>query len=32
MLGVQFAWAVATFVLARLFYNQAVKVLRVAGG
>jgi ABC-2 type transport system permease protein len=32
MLGVQLLWAVFTFVLSRLFYNQAVKVLRVAGG
>ena len=32
MLGVQAAWVVVAFVLTRLFYNQAVKVLRVAGG
>jgi ABC-2 type transport system permease protein len=32
MLAVQVFWAAATFVLTRLFYNQAVKVLRVAGG
>lgn len=32
MLGLQAAWAAATFILARLFFNQAVKVLRVAGG
>jgi ABC-2 type transport system permease protein len=32
MLGVQALWALATFLLCRLFYNQAVKVLRVAGG
>lgn len=32
MLGVQVFWVVATFILTRLFYNQAVKVLRVAGG
>lgn len=32
MLAVQFAWTVATFVLTRLFFNQAIKVLRVAGG
>jgi ABC-2 type transport system permease protein len=32
MLGVQIIWAIATFVLARLFYQQAVKVVRVAGG
>jgi ABC-2 type transport system permease protein len=32
MLFVQLLWAVVLFVLARLFYNQAVKVLRIAGG
>ncbi len=32
MIGVQLAWAAVTYVLSRLFYNQAVKVLRVAGG
>jgi ABC-2 type transport system permease protein len=32
MLGVQLFWAVLTYALSRLFYNQAVKVLRVAGG
>ena len=32
MLGVQLFWAVLTFVLSRLFFNQAVKVVRVAGG
>jgi ABC-type uncharacterized transport system permease subunit len=32
MLGVQAAWAAVTYVLSRLVYNQAVKVLRVAGG
>jgi ABC-2 type transport system permease protein len=32
MLGVQALWVVTAFVLTRLFYNQAVKVLRVAGG
>lgn len=32
MLGVQIAWALITFVASRLFYNQAVKVVRVAGG
>ena len=32
MLVVQVGWAVGLFVLARLFYNQAVKVLRIAGG
>jgi ABC-2 type transport system permease protein len=32
MILVQLAWAVALFILARLFYNQAIKVLRIAGG
>jgi ABC-2 type transport system permease protein len=32
MLGVQAAWAVVTFLLCRLAYGQAIKVLRVAGG
>jgi viologen exporter family transport system permease protein len=32
MLTVQFAWAIALFIGARLFYNQAIKVLRIAGG
>ena len=32
VLGMQLFWAVVTFILSRLFYNQAVKVLRVAGG
>jgi hypothetical protein len=32
MLAVQAFWAAATFLLSRLFYNHAVKVLRVAGG
>lgn len=32
MLGVQLFWAVVTYILSRLLYNQAVKVLRVAGG
>jgi ABC-2 type transport system permease protein len=32
MLLVQVAWAVLLFFLARLFYNQAIKVLRIAGG
>lgn len=32
MLAVQVFWAAATFVLSRLFYRHAVKVLRVAGG
>lgn len=29
---VQAIWAVIMFVAARLFYNQAIKVLRIAGG
>jgi ABC-type uncharacterized transport system permease subunit len=32
MMLVQLAWAMILFFLARLFYNQAVKVLRIAGG
>ena len=32
MMGVQLVWAVLLFVGARLFYNQAIKVLRIAGG
>jgi ABC-2 type transport system permease protein len=32
MLGVQLFWVAALFVLTRLFYNQAVKVLRISGG
>jgi ABC-2 type transport system permease protein len=32
MLGVQIAWACVTFLLCRLVYGQAIKVLRVAGG
>jgi ABC-2 type transport system permease protein len=32
MLAVQLAWAIALFIAARLFYNQAIKVLRIAGG
>jgi ABC-2 type transport system permease protein len=32
MLGVQAAWVVILFAATRLVYNQAVKVLRVAGG
>jgi len=32
MLGVQALWVIAAFILTRIFYNQAVKVLRVAGG
>ena len=32
MLFIQVTWAVILFVLGRLFYNQAIKVLRIAGG
>jgi ABC-2 type transport system permease protein len=32
MLAVQIFWALVLYFAARLFYNQAVKVLRVAGG
>src|SRR5215208_2842302 len=32
MMAVQLTWAVALFIAARLFYNQAIKVLRIAGG
>ena len=32
MMLVQLAWAILLFFLARLFYNQAIKVLRIAGG
>lgn len=32
MLGVQVVWLVVIFVLARLFYQRAIKVLRVSGG
>jgi len=32
MLGVQLLWAGILFVLTRLLYNQAVKVLRISGG
>jgi ABC-2 type transport system permease protein len=32
MILVQIVWAVILFILARLFYNQAIKVLRIAGG
>ena len=31
-LGVQAFWVVVLFIVTRLFYNQAIKVLRVAGG
>lgn len=32
MILVQLVWAILLFLLARLFYNQAIKVLRIAGG
>jgi ABC-2 type transport system permease protein len=32
MLGAQIFWVVALFALTRLFYNQAIKVLRISGG
>jgi ABC-2 type transport system permease protein len=32
MMAVQLAWALGLFLAARLFYNQAIKVLRIAGG
>lgn len=32
MLAVQLIWAVVLFIAARLFYHQAIKVLRIAGG
>jgi ABC-2 type transport system permease protein len=32
MLLIQVLWAVALFSLTRLFYMQAIKVLRIAGG
>ncbi len=32
MLAVQVIWAVVLFALTRLFFEQAVKVLRIAGG
>ncbi|HEX5808993.1 MAG TPA: ABC-2 family transporter protein [Anaerolineales bacterium] len=32
MMLIQLGWAVLLFLLARLFFNQAVKVLRIAGG
>ena len=32
MLGVQAFWAIVLLIGTRLFYNQAIKVLRVAGG
>jgi len=32
MVLIQLFWAIVMFILARLFYNQAIKVLRIAGG
>ncbi|MGE5777375.1 MAG: ABC transporter permease [Chloroflexota bacterium] len=32
MLGIQLFWVVALFALTRLFYSQAIKVLRISGG
>ena len=32
MLGVQAFWAILLFIASRLFYQQAVKVLRISGG
>lgn len=32
MLGIQLFWVVTLFGLTRLFYDQAVKVLRISGG
>jgi ABC-2 type transport system permease protein len=32
MLATQIFWVVALFLATRLFYNQAVKVLRISGG
>jgi ABC-2 type transport system permease protein len=32
MLGVQLLWTVALLILTRLFYMQAIKVLRISGG
>ena len=32
MLLTQLMWAAALFTLTRLFYSQAIKVLRIAGG
>lgn len=32
MLAVQAFWVIALFTLTRLFYNQAIKVLRISGG
>jgi hypothetical protein len=32
MLAIQVFWVVVLFIGTRLFYNQAVKVLRISGG
>ncbi|MBN1449964.1 MAG: ABC-2 family transporter protein [Anaerolineales bacterium] len=32
MLAVQALWVLALFILTRLFYNQAIKILRISGG
>ena len=32
MLAVQAFWVIALVILSRLFYNQAIKVLRISGG
>lgn len=32
MLAVQFMWVIVTFIVTRLVYDQAIKVLRVSGG
>jgi len=32
MLAVQLIWVLILFAATRLFYNQAIKVLRVSGG
>jgi ABC-2 type transport system permease protein len=32
MLAIQVVWVVVLFVLTRLFYHQAIKVLRISGG
>jgi len=32
MLATQLFWVIALFIGARLFYNQAIKVLRISGG
>ena len=32
MLGLQLFWVIVLFVFTRMFYNQAIKVLRISGG